>query len=69
MDFILVDVTHANWPPGPAYRGERSRKGYPTREAAAARSNYIADWYASRHGTGPVLDVKERERKPTAPTL
>lgn len=68
LDFILVDTTHANWPPGPAYRGEHSRKGYTTREKAAARSDYIAKWYAAKHGGGPVLNVVERERKPQKPT-
>lgn len=53
MDYILVDITNANWNGTLPYRGRHSLKGYPSIEAADARRRQVVSHYNSKYGTSP----------------
>ena len=62
-DWIIVDHSGAHWPGLLPYRGESSRKGYPTYEAAHSRMVLVLTHYAATRGKyGPALTVQERVR-------
>ena len=63
-DYVLTDVTNANWPGSLPYRGPWTPpgRGYRTHEDAHRRACRIADHAAAKLGcAGPDLRVVERK--------
>ena len=59
--FVIVDRSGRRWPGALAYRSMSSRKGYSTREEAAARLRRVEAHYNAKHGCSPgVLSVVSR---------
>ena len=63
MSWYLVEITHANWPGLPRYRGADSKRGYPTKEAAFKRRRQLLAWAAAEYGQqgGPGFTVVEKK--------
>ena len=65
-DYFLRDRTNVAWPGCLSWRGESSRRGYPTREAAEARARDVRRHAAAHALGGPDLYVVERAEPPSA---